>query len=89
MRCSGENRGALAPAAPPVMRPFSGHETECPGRLRVAYEVTHHGPTELGIPSCFVEIGSMETEWRDPAAGKRLHKAFSKRSAVSRRTRSR
>jgi D-aminoacyl-tRNA deacylase len=35
----------------------------------VAYEVTHHGPTDPGIPSFFVEIGSTEKEWIDPVAG--------------------
>ena len=36
----------------------------------VTYEVTHHGPTELDIPSLFVEIGSTEKEWTDPKPGK-------------------
>jgi len=67
----GGKKGALAPAAPPVMQAvLRALKRNAPAGYRVAYEVTHHGPTELGIPSCFVEIGSMETEWRDPAAGK-------------------
>jgi D-aminoacyl-tRNA deacylase len=40
-----------------------------PPGYRVSYEVTHHGPTEMGIPSFFVEIGSTMEEWRDPRAG--------------------
>ncbi|MCP1662209.1 MULTISPECIES: D-aminoacyl-tRNA deacylase [Methanocalculus] len=39
-----------------------------PKGYRVAYEVTHHGPTDLKTPSFFVEIGSTENEWRDPEA---------------------
>ncbi len=35
----------------------------------VTFEVTHHGPTELKTPSLFVEIGSTEKEWIDPAPG--------------------
>ncbi len=31
--------------------------------------MTHHGPTGLCLPSFFVEIGSTEKEWTDPAAG--------------------
>jgi D-aminoacyl-tRNA deacylase len=42
----------------------------CPEGYRVSYEVTHHGPTGLTLPSFFVEIGSTEKEWTDPAAGK-------------------
>ena len=35
----------------------------------VTLEATHHGPTELGIPTLFVEVGSTEREWNDPEAG--------------------
>jgi Uncharacterized protein conserved in archaea len=35
----------------------------------VTFEVTHHGPTELDIPSLFVEIGSTEKEWIDLIPG--------------------
>jgi D-aminoacyl-tRNA deacylase len=31
----------------------------------VSLEATHHGPTELPVPSLFVEIGSTEKEWND------------------------
>src|SRR3989442_11495457 len=30
---------------------------------------THHGPTNLSMPVCFVEIGSGEKEWTDPVLG--------------------
>ncbi len=32
----------------------------------VSYEATHHGPTEVSKPLCFVEIGSSIEEWRQP-----------------------
>ncbi len=35
---------------------------------KVTMEVTHHGPTEITCPSCFVEIGSSIEEWRDERA---------------------
>lgn len=45
----------------------------------VTLEATHHGPTELGVPTLFVEIGSTEKEWRDrqaaAAAGEAIWKA--------------
>jgi len=31
-------------------------------------EVTHHGPSEISVPSAFYEIGSTEEEWRDEEA---------------------
>jgi D-aminoacyl-tRNA deacylase len=34
----------------------------------VSLEATHHGPTELGVPTLFVEIGSTEQQWNDPLA---------------------
>ena len=40
-----------------------------PEGFRVSYEVTHHGPTGLSTPSFFIEIGSTEAEWTDPACG--------------------
>ncbi len=35
----------------------------------VSMEATHHGPTELGVPTLFVEIGSSEPNWADDEAG--------------------
>ena len=61
----------LAPSAPAMMqatlRELSKH---CPEGYRVSYEVTHHGPTGLSLPSFFVEIGSTEKEWTDQVAGR-------------------
>ncbi len=61
----------LTPAAPAMMqavlRSLARH---CPEGYQVAYEVTHHGPTGLSHPSFFVEIGSTDKEWTDPAAGR-------------------
>lgn len=34
----------------------------------VTLEATHHGPTELGVPTLFVEIGSTDKEWNDSEA---------------------
>lgn len=34
----------------------------------VTLEATHHGPTELGVPTLFVEVGSTEKEWNDRRA---------------------
>jgi len=42
----------------------------------VTLEVTHHGPTELSVPSLYAEVGSTETQWKDPAAGEVVAKAI-------------
>jgi D-aminoacyl-tRNA deacylase len=77
----GGTARTLAPAATAMMqatlRSLARH---CPEGYRVSYEVTHHGPTDLSLPSFFVEIGSTEKEWTDPAAG--LAIALSVLSAV-------
>ena len=65
----GEGR-TLSRAAPAWM-----HAALCalvpraPEGFRVSYEVTHHGPTGLRTPSFFIEIGSTEVEWTNPACG--------------------
>jgi len=38
-------------------------------QIEVTMEATHHGPTNLSMPVCFVEIGSGEKEWTDPVLG--------------------
>ncbi len=62
--------GSLAPAAPAFMQAVLAElSVNAPPGYRVSYEVTHHGPTELDIPSLFVEIGSDMDEWQDRDAG--------------------
>jgi len=34
----------------------------------VTLEATHHGPSELGVPTLFVEVGSTQREWDDAQA---------------------
>lgn len=60
----------LAPCATGMMQAaLRSLARYCPEGYRVSYEVTHHGPTGLDLPSFFAEIGSTEKEWADPAAG--------------------
>ncbi|MDO8873555.1 MAG: D-aminoacyl-tRNA deacylase [Methanoregula sp.] len=72
----GGSARTLAPAAPAMMqatlRALAKH---CPEGYRVSYEVTHHGPTALRLPSFFVEIGSTGKEWTDPLAGRAVAEA--------------
>lgn len=36
----------------------------------VTLECTHHGPSDLDVPSVFIEIGSNEAQWLDDVAGR-------------------
>jgi D-aminoacyl-tRNA deacylase len=66
----GGEAGTLSPAAPVWMHALLANLARfAPAGYRVSYEVTHHGPTDLHLPSLFVEIGSTAEEWADDAAG--------------------
>ncbi len=45
---------------------------------KISLEATHHGPTELGVPATFVEIGSSEDRWIDQEAGEVVAEAISR-----------
>ena len=61
----------LPPSNPPLAKQLllslTKRAEELPG-FRVAYEVTHHGPTSPKRPVTFVEIGSSAREWTMPDA---------------------
>ena len=43
--------------------------------IDVTMEATHHGPTSFPTPTCFVEVGSGPSQWRDPVLGEIAAKA--------------
>ncbi|MHB9288304.1 D-aminoacyl-tRNA deacylase [Halobacteriales archaeon Cl-PHB] len=47
-----------------------------PEGYEVGMECTHHGPTDVGAPSMFVEVGSGEAQWDDPEAARAVAKAI-------------
>jgi len=51
-------------------------EQGAPDGYEVGMECTHHGPTNVGAPSMFVEIGSAEQQWNDSEAGKAVAQAI-------------
>jgi len=63
----GGDDDALATAAPGAQAALVASFAEyAPEGYEVGMECTHHGPSEVGCPSLFVELGSGEAEWRDP-----------------------
>ncbi|MFC7140282.1 D-aminoacyl-tRNA deacylase [Halosimplex aquaticum] len=51
-------------------------ESHAPPGYEVGIECTHHGPTEVGVPSMFVEVGSDEPQWDDPDAAEAVARAI-------------
>jgi len=73
----GGESGRFARAAPnahrAVVHALAAH---APEGYDVGMECTHHGPTEVGVPSMFVEVGSAEPQWRDDAAARAVAEAI-------------
>lgn len=46
-----------------------------PEDYQVGIECTHHGPTAVGVPSMFVELGSGEPQWEDPDGARAVARA--------------
>ena len=63
---------SLPPTDPPRLRAALLALDAAKERRKLNYavtlEATHHGPTELGVPTLFVELGSTEKEWNDQEA---------------------
>jgi D-aminoacyl-tRNA deacylase len=73
----GGEPNALARAAPnahaTVVDALDAH---APDGYDVGMECTHHGPTDVGAPSLFVEVGSAPDQWDDPAAARAVARAI-------------
>jgi D-aminoacyl-tRNA deacylase len=50
--------------------------SHAPDGYEVGMECTHHGPSDVGVPSMFVEVGSAEPQWDDPAAARAVARAI-------------
>lgn len=70
----------LAVSSPPAMKSILKEMKKLAEKKGLKYdvtlEVTHHGPTELSVPSLYVEIGSTEKQWEDLEAGEVAAKAI-------------
>ena len=73
----GGEDNALARACPnahaTVLDSLADH---APAGYEVGMECTHHGPTDVGAPSMFVEVGSAEDQWRDEEAARAVARAI-------------
>ena len=70
----------LAVSSPPAMKSILKKMKRLAEEKGLKYdvtlEVTHHGPTELSVPSIYAEIGSTEKQWEDLEAGEVAAKAI-------------
>ncbi len=65
----GEPRSLAAPAPEATKHLLRFFDENAPEEFDVCMEATHHGPSEIGVPSLFAEVGSGPDEWeRDDAA---------------------
>jgi D-aminoacyl-tRNA deacylase len=73
----GGEADALARAAPNAQkRALEALARHAPAGYETGIECTHHGPTDLDVPSMFVELGSSEAEWADPAGAEAVARAI-------------
>ena len=67
---------SLARAAPGAEnRVVEALARRAPDGYEVGIECTHHGPTDVSVPSLFVELGSDEPQWEDPEAARAVARA--------------
>ncbi|MFB6124625.1 MAG: D-aminoacyl-tRNA deacylase [Halanaeroarchaeum sp.] len=72
----GEDRDLATPCPVAHKRVIRTLDDNAPEGWDVAMECTHHGPTTVGAPSMFVELGSSESEWGDPAGAEAVAQAI-------------
>ncbi|WP_418284528.1 D-aminoacyl-tRNA deacylase [Halorubrum sp. DTA46] len=72
----GGEPGTLARAAPGAeKRVVEALSARAPEGYDVGIECTHHGPTDVSVPSLFVELGSDEPQWTDAEAARAVARA--------------
>ncbi|MFB6256242.1 MAG: D-aminoacyl-tRNA deacylase [Haloplanus sp.] len=72
----GGEAGRFARACPnAAAEAVAALDRYAPDGYEVGTECTHHGPTEVGVPSMFVELGSDEPQWDDPEGARAVARA--------------
>ncbi|AFO59292.1 D-aminoacyl-tRNA deacylase [Natrinema sp. J7-2] len=73
----GGEPDALAAAAPnALVHLLEAFDAYAPAEYEVGMEGTHHGPTDVGCPSLFAELGSGDDQWDDPAGADAVARAI-------------
>ena len=73
----GGEPDAVAAAAPNALaRLLEAFDEHAPEGYDVGMECTHHGPTDVGCPSLFAELGSGDEQWDDPDGAEAVARAI-------------
>jgi D-aminoacyl-tRNA deacylase len=73
----GGYAGSLARAAPNALSAVrEAFEEHAPEGYDAGIECTHHGPSSVGCPSLFVELGSSEEQWQDASGAEAVARAI-------------
>ncbi|ELY89307.1 D-aminoacyl-tRNA deacylase [Natrialba taiwanensis] len=73
----GGDEDTVAAACPNALAELLGAFDEfAPDAYEVGMECTHHGPTDVGCPSLFAELGSDDAQWDDPAGARAVARAI-------------
>ncbi|WP_148680524.1 D-aminoacyl-tRNA deacylase [Halovivax ruber] len=73
----GGEPNAFADAAPNALAELlAAYDRYAPDRYEVGMECTHHGPTAVGCPSLFAELGSDDEQWDDPEGAEAVARAI-------------
>lgn len=73
----GGEPGSFARACPNAQkRIVAAFDEYAPDDYEVGIECTHHGPTEVAVPTMFAELGSGDEQWRDPAGARAVARAI-------------
>ncbi|MFD1684264.1 D-aminoacyl-tRNA deacylase [Halobellus litoreus] len=80
----GGEPGELSRTCPNVQRAVvKAFDRHAPDGYEVGIECTHHGPSDVGAPSLFVELGSSESEWEDSDGARAVARAVLELSGVA------
>lgn len=79
----GEPQTVAEPAPNAARHALTTLETLAPSGYDVTYECTHHGPSSVGAPSLFIEVGSTQSEWSDSAAADAVAQAITALSDIT------
>ncbi|WP_247731308.1 D-aminoacyl-tRNA deacylase [Halovivax limisalsi] len=73
----GGETNAVATAAPNALATLlEAYDRHAPEEYEVGMECTHHGPSDVGCPSLFAELGSDDAQWDDPAGAEAVARAI-------------